>query len=82
MTCDRHRPSGQAVVAGVFPCPSPPERAFIFIAHRLQHSLGLSIFIVFLGRLTLPRFPQCTLEHMSQFTSGYASITHAWQVVL
>ena len=27
------RPSGQAVVSGVLPSPSPPVHAFIFIAH-------------------------------------------------
>ena len=38
------RSSGQAVVTGVV--PSPPVRAFIFIAHnRVQHSHCSSIFI-------------------------------------
>ena len=38
------RASGQAMVTGVYPSP-PPVRAFIFVAHRVQHYHCSSIFI-------------------------------------
>ena len=50
------QPSGQAVVTGV----SPPVRAFIFIAHRVQHSHSSSIFIECCQH-TLSRFPPVSL---------------------